>query len=387
MLATIALLLVVGVVLLAVACLQCVGCVADDGCASSLTLSSSVLGYTYEVLAWPPADAGQDASFSVVTSSSSTSTKVRVTLAPGPPNCAVEFGAVRLDCGQTVDITLLSTETATFASTSADLSGTLVEASTPVAVYAGNSRVTIGSSNVTDAASEQLFPRSAWGREFVVAPVPDNGQSGYSLRVSCGRAVDVSVDVAGVVHQLTRQRPLIVDFTDNRPAYVSVVNGGGGGSGAVVQLVQFVRGATSASDGGAPAALVVPAVDRLSDVYQLTAVDADYVRHVSVVARAADVGGLRLNGQSLSVSWLNVDSRTDWMTAAVPLASTTSYTLEHVSQRPFAAYSHGYIPGQCAFAHPAGASLPLPVIHSLRLLPEIMRRKRIGLCRSKMHRC
>ena len=93
------LLLAVGtVVLSAVASLQCVSCV-DDGCSSSFSLPSEYLGYTYEVLVWPPTDA--EASFSVVTpGSASTSTRVRVTLAPGTARRAVEFGAVRLDCGQ-----------------------------------------------------------------------------------------------------------------------------------------------------------------------------------------------------------------------------------------------------------------------------------------------
>ena len=325
------------------------------------SLSSEYLGYTYEVLAWP-ADSQTDseASFSVVTSASTT-TKVRVKFPPGSAQCVIVFGAVRLRCGQTVDFTLLGSETATFASSTADLSGTLVEASSPVAVYAGNAHVAIGPGNATDSTSEQLFPLSAWGREFVVAPVPDNGQSGYSLRVSCARAVGVFVHVAGDVHQLTPQRPLTVDFPDNRPAYVSVVDDG------AVQLMQFVHGATTAADSGAPAALVVPAVDTFSDVYDLTA-DSEYVHYVSVVARQADVAGLRLDGQPLSVSssaWLNVDSQTDWVTAAVPLPPASSYTLQHAGQQPFGAYRYGYIRGHCAFAHPAGAALPVQVVYSL----------------------
>ena len=353
-------LLFAGRMLIAVASLRCVSSVNHDGCVSSYNLSSEYLGYTYEVLMWPEDghDAGQ-ASFSVVTSASTTSTKVRARFPPGSARCVIEFGAVRLDCGQTVDFTLLGAETATFTSTTADLSGTLVEASAPVAVYAANSHVTIGPSNITDSTSEQLFPLSAWGREFVVAPVPDNGQSGYSLRVTCARSVNVSIDVAGVVHQLTRQRPLTVDFPDNRPAYVNVVDG------SAVQLVQFVRGATSPADGGAPAALVVPAVNRFNDVYSLTT-SSGYVDYVSIVTRRTDVGGLRLNDQPLSVSsaWLNVDGRTDWVTAAVPLPAATSHTLEHAGRQQFGAYRYGYVRGQCAYAQPAGASLPRQVINS-----------------------
>jgi len=309
---------------------------------------------------WPPdSHADTEVSFSVV-ASTSTLTNVRVRFPPAPDDCAILFGAVRLDCGQTIDFTLLDAEIATFTSTTTDLSGTLVEASLPVAVYAKSTRVTIGPSNVTDSASEQLFPFSAWGTEFVVAPVPDNSQSGYSVRVSCGSAFGVSVDIAGIVRQLTPQRPLTVGFADNRPARVTVV----GGSGNGVQVMQFVHGATVAADSGAPSALVVPAVQRFSNVYNLRAADG-YIEYVSVVSRLSDVSGLRLDGRPLGLAdsaWIDVDSSSDWVTAAVQLPASRSSTLEHDGRQEFGAYSYGYIRGHCAFAHPAGASLPLQVI-------------------------
>jgi len=282
------------------------------------------------------------------------SASVRVSFPPGSADCAIMFGAVRLDCSHPVDFTLLSSETATFASTTTDLSGTLVEASTPVAVYARNRNALIGSGNVTDSTAEQLFPVAAWGRQFVAAPVPDNQQSGYSIRLSCGSGGNASVVISGAVHHLSRQRPLTVHFASNQPAYISVIDG------PPVQLVQFVRGAMVDTDSGAPAALVIPAVERFSHVYNITAVPG-FINYVSVVARRLEVGGLRLNSQTLSTasSWVNISS--DWATTAIRLTPATSYVLEHTGQRPFGAYSYGYISGRCAFANPAGASLPLQV--------------------------
>ena len=335
---------------------------SHGGCSTSYNLSTEYLGSSYEVLTWPPGSQGDGkASFSIVASASAW-TSVRVRFPPASDGCDIEFGAVRLDCGQTLDFTLLSAETATFTSTTTDLSGTLVDATPPVAVYASNSHVTVGSGNISDSTSEQLFPLSAWGSEFVVAPIPDNSQSGYSIRLSCGSAVNVSVDVAGVIRDLTAQRPLTVDFPDNRPAYVSVVDGGG----TPIQLVQYVRGATVTTDSGAPAALVIPAVQRFTDVYHFMTGFAD-MQYVSVVARQSDISGLRLNGYTLGVSrliWSTVDTRPDWVVGAFMLPSAGSYTLEHTAQQPFGAYQYGYHRGRCAFAHPAGASLPIQVIHS-----------------------
>ena len=350
--------------MIAVATLQCVSCVTHDVCSNSYSLSTDDLGLTYEVLVWPPSIQDHtEASFSVVATSTWTSTNVRVRFPTASDDCLIVFGAAQLDCGQTLNFTLLSMEIASFTSTTTDLSGTLVEASVPVAVYANNSRVTIGPSNVTDSTSEQLFPVSAWGRQFIVAPVPDNSHSGYSIRVTCGTAVNVNVDISGIAYDLTSQRPLTIGFPDNRPAYVNVI----GDSGSdVLQLVQFVHGATVVADSGAPAALVVPAVERFNHAYNLTA-RYGYIAYVSIVIHQSDISGLRLNGQPLTVhdsAWLYVDSNNNWVTAAVHLPSSKSSTLEHTGQRQFGAYSYGYIRGHCAFAHPAGASLPPQVIYS-----------------------
>jgi len=346
--------------MIVVVVLRCASCLSHDACSRSYSLSADYLGLNYEVLVWPPGSHDDsEASFSVVASRYK-ATNVRVRFPSWQQSCVIMFGALRLDCDQTLEFTLLRMETATFTSPTTDLSGTLVEASRPVAVYANNSRVTIGPSDVTDSTSEQLFPMTAWGRQFVLAPVPDNSLSGYSISITCGDAVNVSVDIAGVVHQLVPRRAFTANFTDNRPAYVNVVGGGGS---TVIQLIQFVRGATVTTDSGAPAALVVPAVERFSDVYSLTASDG-YTEYVSIVIRQSDVSGLRLNGLPLGLSgsdWKNVGSGSDWVTAAVQLPASTSSTLEHIGQRQFGAYSYGYVRGHCAFAHPAGASLPLHV--------------------------
>lgn len=352
-----------GRLLIAAASLHCMLCVGDDdACSSVYSLPPEYLGYTYEVLMWPPGSGHSDEALFSVVSSTSASTRVRVRLAPGPFDCVIMFGAsVRLYCGQTVDFTLVGVENATFTSTTTDLSGTLVEASMPVAVYVSNLNVAIGPSNITDSTREQLFPVSAWGREFVVTPVPDNNRSGYSIRMSCARAEHVSVTVSGQIYQITRQRPLTVDFSDNRPAYVSVVNG------SDIQLVQFVRGATTSTDGGAPAALVLPAVDRYSVEYSVTSI-AGYVHYVSVATHRSDVSGLRLNGQPLNLpqsAWLIVDGPSDWVTTSVLLPAASTSTLSHTGPRPFAAYSYAYISRRCAIANPAGASLPVQVLHSL----------------------
>jgi len=99
-------------------------------------------------------------------------------------------------------------------------------------------------------------------------------------------------------------------------------------------------------------------------VYQLTA-ESGYIHYVSIVVHQSDVDTLQLDGQALGISsssWLNVDSPSDWVTAAVSLAPASApYTLQHAGQRHFGAYRYSYIRSHCAFAHPAGASLPLPV--------------------------
>jgi len=340
---------------------------SHDVCSRAYGLGSDYLGLSYEVLLWPPDGHGEsEASFSVVAASASTDVRVQFPSSSSQDDCMIMFSGVRLDCGQTIDFTLLEAETATFASKTTDLSGTLVDASMPVAVFVNNSRVTIGPGNVIDDIGEQLFPVSAWDRQFIVAPIPDNNQSGYSLRLTSGGAGNVSVDIAGTVHHLEPRQPLTVDFLDNRPTYVNVTDIEDAAAG--VQLIQFVRGATVPADSGAPAALVVPSVDRFSAEYRLNRddewFDSQYTEYVSVVTRRSDVSGLRLNAADLYVSWLDVGTE-DWVTAAVRLQGSKHFTLQHAGGQPFGAYSYGYQRAHCAYAHPAGASLPIQVINSL----------------------
>jgi hypothetical protein len=172
--------------------------------------------------------------------------------------CNIRFGpSVHLQCGDFIRLTMLGSESATFVSHDVDLSGTFIDSSLPVAVYAANANIAVGpATGVTDSTSSQLFPASAWGTRFAVAPVPNNVQSGYSIRVSSGNRDGTSLTVVGretVVHGLASRRALTLDFPSNEAVYIV--------ASAPVQVVQFVRGATVSSDAGAPASLVIPAVE------------------------------------------------------------------------------------------------------------------------------
>jgi IgGFc binding protein len=177
--------------------------------------------------------------------------------------CNIRFGPViHLQCGDVVQLTMLGTESATFYSRDFDLSGTIIESSAPVALHAANADTAIGPSlGVVDSTASQLFPMSAWGTRYAAVPIPNNAQSGYSIRVTSGGRDGTSLTVTGnatKVYVLRSRQALTLDFPLNEAVYIV--------ASAPVQVVQFVRGATVSSDSGAPAALVLPSVENFIPV-------------------------------------------------------------------------------------------------------------------------
>ena len=153
-------------------------------------------------------------------------------------------------------MTLFGSESVTFFSSNVDLSGTIIAASDRVAIFAANEGITIGPAiGVIDSTSSQLFPVSNWGQNYAVAPIPDNAQSGYSVRVTSGGLAGISItatiNAVTTRYQMQPNVPLTVDVPDNSAAYIT--------ASAPVQVIQYVRGATVATDAGAPASLVLPA--------------------------------------------------------------------------------------------------------------------------------
>lgn len=290
-------------------------------------------------------------------------TRVDVTL-PGDRKCDVTFGRIRLFCGDVIRLRLLPFETASFSSRS-DLSGTTVVSSTgKVAVFAGNSGITVGPGNVTDQTMSQLLPVTQWGSgpedansvyDYAIPSIPENDQSGYSVRVSSG---DVNTSVAVTTGDVTRRHVLLaghvltLDFADNAPALIR-------GREAPLQVVQFVGSATVPSDSGAPASQIVPERRRYASFYAFTN-PPGYVHYVIVVMES----NTSRTGLVIDDVTVEADDEAGWrpiggttlVTKGILMMRDGFHTVTHRSGVKFGAFRYTYIRGNCAYAYPAGVA-------------------------------
>ena len=143
-------------------------------------LPSSTMGTTYYVMAWPNLQSGvpplNGSQFVIVGTESNTV----VMIEPSATTRIRAPGAAYTVVLQPGDVyQLRDTNDAP-----ADLTGTLIRADKPVAVFAGHACANIPTANqwFCDTVVEQLLPVNTWGQEFYVAPVATRMGGDY-LRV------------------------------------------------------------------------------------------------------------------------------------------------------------------------------------------------------------
>ncbi|NGO40135.1 HYR domain-containing protein [Limisphaera ngatamarikiensis] len=143
-------------------------------------LHVSTLGTEYRVLAWPNLHAGvpplNGSQFAIVGTESNTV----VTIVPSPTTVIKTPGVAYTVVLQPGDVyQLRDTNDAP-----ADLTGTLIKATRPVAVFAGHACANVPTANqwYCDTLVEQLLPVNAWGGEYHLAPLASrSGGSPYRV--------------------------------------------------------------------------------------------------------------------------------------------------------------------------------------------------------------
>jgi len=169
---------------------------------ASLLIPTSGLDRHYRVIGWPTANPIEpfgdikgipDHSYVTIVGVHE-NTRVRVTL--GGPIVGDNFGAgiAAAAAGQVVELDLGPYDVLNLESDGApgDMTGTVVESNQPVAVFSGGERgiapydtdgVPVPPSGMpddwccTEHLEEQVFPTSAWGRDFVITRSPQRGAS------------------------------------------------------------------------------------------------------------------------------------------------------------------------------------------------------------------
>lgn len=223
-----------------------------------MALPADVLGTEYRALSRPgisPTATGSQVTI-VGTEDNTTAT---ITTKVAVPNVTVAGVTFTVAPNAPFNVVLNRLQTFLLQLQVGDLTGTLVTADQPIAVFSGNQNGTVTDNAVPGSADhmvEQMVPVNAWGNEFIVAPIAPNTTGDSIVRVLAhydgtivtvnGEAVKVNgenkIFAAGTFHEFTQSSSSASLVGTSKPALVAQYKEGDkSGTGPFVMLVPPVR--------------------------------------------------------------------------------------------------------------------------------------------------
>ncbi|XXF80458.1 Ig-like domain-containing protein [Myxococcaceae bacterium GXIMD 01537] len=316
-----------------------------------LGLPVSSLGTEYMALAYPTTNTSLTSQLAVVATQDAT----RVTLTPSATTTSGQAAgvpfSVTLNKGQTYQMNT--------AVANGDVSGSLISADKPVAVFGGHKCANIpnSSTGACDFLVEQLPPLSAWGKSFVTVPLATrlNGDTFRFIASANGTQVSVNGTVVatlnrGQVHQriisgsavITSSQPILVAQYSNGTSYDSVL-----------------------SD---PFMMLIPPYEQFLTEYTMTTPASGFrVNYLNVVAPAGAVGAVTLDGVAIPAASFKAIGTSGFLGAQLSV-TLGSHRLK--SPLPIGAFMYGFDSAD-SYGYPGGMSLaPVASVASVTLAPK-----------------
>jgi hypothetical protein len=239
----------------------------------------------------------------------------------------------------------------------ADLTGSQITATQPVAVFSGT-RCTIVPSNsfACNHLLEQLPPTPSWGSQFVTVPLATRTGGDRFRMIAATASTVVSVNGSAVA-------------TLDAGEYFEQVIGASAliTSSSPILLVQYSQGASI--DGGTadPSMAIVPPTSAFQSSYTFLA-QSGFTDFVNVVVPTATTGSLTLDGAAVSAGSFSAITGTTYSGAQLALIPGPHRL---AGSSPFGAIVYGFATAD-SYLHAAGASLaqgPPPPTITLTLAP------------------
>ncbi|HBG94312.1 MAG TPA: hypothetical protein DDY14_03080 [Chromatiaceae bacterium] len=245
------------------------------------------------------------------------------------------------------------------ATTTVDLTGTLIEADAPVAVMAGAKCANVPASHgACDHLAEMMPPLSTWGKRFVTMPLATR-KKGDLIRVLADRpdshirfnGEQVAVLQPGEVYESIRVQPLLIE--SDQPVLVS----------------QYSLGTQYDHVVSDPFMVIVPPTEQFLDNYVFATPETGFhANFVTIVALSQSIATTRLDGQRLDRDTFRIIGESEFSGAAIALDAGI-HRLE--AEEPFGITLYGFdqtdsygYPGGMAFAriNPIGDGWPPSIV-------------------------
>ncbi len=306
---------------------------------SFLALHTAVLGNSYVVMGFGNLHSGvpslNGSQFAIV----GTETNTVVQITPTVTTAGHPAGSVYAITLQPGDIyQLRSTNDAP-----ADLSGTRIRSSKPIAVFSGHQCASNPSEDAwfCNHLVEQLLPVNAWGNDFYAAPLATQNR-GYTLRllaaydgtVISSNGVPVTVLNRG---QFMQSQPTVAArFTATQPIFVTQYASSGDWDG------------NTNSD---PFMLTVQAVRHFSSSYRISIPQTGFpINFVNLIASNTAISAIQIDGVPISGLITSIGT-SGYSYTRVPV-TTGSHLLTNSSGNPFGASVYGWSEFD-GYGHPA----------------------------------
>ncbi|XP_042653118.1 IgGFc-binding protein-like [Tyto alba] len=213
-----------------------------------------------------------------------------------------------------------------------DLSGTKIVSDNNVAVFSGHSCVKVNAG--CDYVVEQLLPVSAWGKTYIVPPIPLQTNIDFvyvvadtkaSLTYNRGNSAATEDIEAEGVHKF--------EMSANLPLHLS--------SSAAIQVVFFFTGAKKNLKGKDPFLLNIPPVSAYCTSYRVSS-PSGYDNYMSLISRNADTSTITLNQKvEGTIAWQAIPG-TDFSWAPITMNQPAEIqTIEH-EHSPFGLLVFGF---------------------------------------------
>ena len=274
-----------------------------DSIDASLLIPTSALDTRYRTISWPSAVldvAGvhsRNRSFvTIVGTAAGTHVTVtaggHVVAGPGVAE-TLKDGVIEADLGP-FDVLHLGGTTSGLSAPAAegDLTGTVVESTLPVVVYAGHVCANVGTPTLTDCCccdhlEEQVPPASALGKQFAVTRSAPRSSEGDWWRILADKpATTVTTNLPAPNDSFTLDENVVYEFYATTDFVLDA-------SGPVL-LAQFIVGQDAAGTGD-PSLTFMPPIDQARKTYVFL-VPETYDLNYAVIGRQAGTA-LRIDGQ------------------------------------------------------------------------------------------
>ena len=313
-------------------------------CGGFLIYPINALGTSYYTMNWwPPSVKAQ---LGIVAVQDHTLVRVKLTR----PGITINFEGRTYYSGTTMIIDMRRFEAVQLQDIArADLTGTLIEADKPIAVFSGNLDSSVPQEGLParDQMIEQMVPTATYGTTFFVVPIPESVTGSV-------------LDVLALYDETTVRASNTPEFTlinagDTAPiqiaTYTDIV------SNKPVLVAQYVNSPRiSENEDDQPAMFLVPPVSQYKRDYTFLVPPGTSVNYLMIAIEGRYQNGLILDGSPISATWSPIPD-SSYVGTFVKVQSGPHRVVHTLTGIRFGAYVYGTANDECAYAFSAGTCL------------------------------